>query len=121
MSTTLNLARMFDPLGLTSASRKAGGGLKSGWDPAGIIVNKAAEKGTNNAAATQSAALTAATPITPASPIVLQTEQDMRRAALKKKGFASAYLAGDTGGWFGNLAPSPMGGPTGGGAKRLGG
>ena len=47
-------------------------------------------------------------PITPASAEVIQAQQDLRRQNLKKKGFASAIFAGDTGGWFpGNQTPSP--------------
>lgn len=53
---------------------------------------------------------TPATPATAATAEVVQAEQDVRRQALKKKGFAATYLAGDDGGYFpGNGTPSPAG------------
>ena len=47
-------------------------------------------------------------PVTPSSADVVQAQQDLRRQALKKKGFAQTYKAGDTGGYYpGNLTASP--------------
>lgn len=67
-----------------------------------------------------------AAPATSSSAEVVQAGQDVRRQALKKKGFSKTVFAGDNGGWFGgNSTPGPTnpkgatdaGGP---GAKTLG-
>lgn len=116
-----SLARVLDPIGLTSASRKAGGGLKSAWDPLGVVMKKPSTSGTGTATAA-SPAVAASAPVTAADQLVLNTEQDMRRAALKKKGFSASIFAGDTGGFFTkNPNPAPATGPNLPGAKRLGG
>lgn len=58
-------------------------------------------------------------PIAPATPMdssVLQTEQDVRRAALRRRGTLATIFGGDTGGFNG---PSVAGGA--GGGQTLGG
>lgn len=70
----------------------------------------------------------ASTPITAASPPVtsssaevVQQQQDLRRQALKKRGFASTYKAGDTGGWYpGTTTPSSPKLPQGAGVSPAG-
>lgn len=87
--------------------------------------------GSGNDAAQQVAATSvpvAAPPVTPSSAEVVQAQQDMRRQALKKRGFSKTVMAGDTGGWFAsNTTASPVnpkgvaGASAGPGAKTLGG
>lgn len=68
----------------------------------------------------------AAPPVTAAAAEVVQAQQDLRRQALKKRGFSKTILAGDTGGWMPqtNLTPSPTNPktpPSAPGARTLGG
>ena len=47
-------------------------------------------------------------PVTSSSAEVVQSQQDLRRQNLRKRGFASTTLAGDTGGFFPSVeTPSP--------------
>ena len=69
---------------------------------------------------------TASPPVTETSPEVVQAQQDLRRQALKKKGFSQTIFAGDDGGWMPQNNPNPS--PTNpkvpsatGGSKTLGG
>lgn len=50
-----------------------------------------------------------AAPISAASAEVVQAQQDLRRQALKKRGFLQTNKAGDTGGWM--PGPGPMHSP----------
>lgn len=67
-------------------------------------------------------------PATETSAEAVQASTDLRRQALKKRGFMSTYQAGDTGGWFaGNTTASPgvaasksVSSPMGPGAKTIG-
>ncbi len=117
-----SLARILDPIGITKASRNAGGGILSAWDPLGVAMKKpkSADAGAD---AVKPAVAAPSQPVTPASQLVLTTEQDMRRSALKKKGFAATMLAGDNGGWHSsrNQTPAPSTGPNLPGNKTLGG
>ena len=50
----------------------------------------------------------ASPPVTTSNAEVVQAQQDLRRQALKKRGFTSTIKAGDTGGWMNTDAnPSP--------------
>lgn len=66
----------------------------------------------------------AAAPATAGAAEVIQAQQDVRRQALKKKGFSKTVFAGDSGGWFGsNTTPgptNPKGGVSAPGGAKLG-
>ena len=51
----------------------------------------------------------ASPPVTSTSAEVVQAQQDLRRQALKKRGFSQTIFAGDTGGWMpqNSSTPSP--------------
>ena len=52
----------------------------------------------------------AAPPVTSTNAEVVQTQQDARRQALKKRGFSKAIYAGETGGWNGSGAAQGLAG-----------
>ena len=65
--------------------------------------------GNTGAASVAAAPVPAATPpVTSSSAEVVQSQQDLRRQSLRKRGFTSTILAGDTGGFQSqNSTPSP--------------
>ncbi len=86
------VARILDPVGLTSAARKQGAGPKQGWDPLGFADKKTVtpmEQPDN----------TIAPPVTMSNLDVVNSQQDFLHQEMMKKSIKKTIFAGDTGGF----------------------
>lgn len=104
-------------------ARFFGGGGRTAAAPAPLIIPSAPVEPVAPAPTIANAPITpVAPPATATSAEVIQAQQDQRRDALKKKGFAGTVKAGDTKGWQGGGGWSASGTkPVGGGmGSKLG-
>ncbi len=91
------LARIVDPAGWTSASRKGGGSAKSGWDPLGFADKPKPVTPTP----VDPLANVPAPPVTMSNLDVVNSQQDFLHQEMMKKSIKKTIYAGDTGGWKG--------------------
>lgn len=93
-------------------ARRFGGGGKTQVMPQTVVPSAPAPTVEPPAppAITQQPTPAPSPPATASAPEVIQAQQDLRRDALKRKGFSQTYKAGDTGGYFGNtqMKPTPQ-------------